>query len=196
MMRCASALKRRRRVARFSQSGGDFVIEQEDLRGLSPEAPDRPQTRARSNSAPWSTGSKGAWLTRAKVFALPGRESLAAMSSAHMIADAGTRNIVLDEIARHSGPWRAAGRAVRCSITTIRSPSGSFWKVDQGAQLIDHWRRWYQDQPVMKAPSDGAPLQWGNGIRIVKNFTIPGRVLDKVRALAEQVEGHAFPDLS
>jgi non-ribosomal peptide synthetase component F len=37
----------------------------------------------------------------------------------------------------------------------------------------------------MKAPSDGAPLMWGNGIRVVKNFMIPRRVLDKVRALAE-----------
>ena len=71
-----------------------------------------------------------------------------------------------------------------------------FLEGDQGALLIDHWRRWYQAQPGMKAPSDGALLQWGNGIRIVKNFTIPGRVLDKVRALADRLESHAFPDLS
>jgi hypothetical protein len=38
----------------------------------------------------------------------------------------------------------------------------------------------------MKAPSDGAPLLWGNGIRMVRNFIVPVRVLDKVHALADE----------
>jgi hypothetical protein len=62
----------------------------------------------------------------------------------------------------------------------------------EGAVLIDHWRRWYHAQPSMKAPSDGTVLQWGNGIRIVKNFTMPKRVLDKVRLLAESLKVTPF----
>jgi hypothetical protein len=128
---------------------------------------------------------EGQWLTRAKVFALPGAESLMAMSSAHMIADAGTRNIVLDEIhdildhgapkAEPSVPYNDYSLAER-----------EFLASPQGAQLIAYWRSWYHDQPVMKSPSDGRALMWGNGIRVVKNFAMPRRVLDKVRALAEQ----------
>ena len=72
---------------------------------------------------------EGAWLTRAKVFALPDGESLAAMSSAHMIADAGTRNIVLDElrdILDHGAP--RAAPSVRLS-RLFRWPSAGFWKA-------------------------------------------------------------------
>ena len=39
-----------------------------------------------------------------------------------------------------------------------------------GGQLIAHWRRWYQDQPTMKEPSDGTPLLWGTGTRIVRTM--------------------------
>src|SRR6185369_3819166 len=126
---------------------------------------------------------EGTWLTRAKVFALPGRESLVALSSAHMIADAGTRNIILDEI--HDILDHGAPRAISpASYNDYSLAERAFLAGPQGAQLIDYWRRWYHDQPVMKAPGGGVPLMWGNGIRIVKNFIIPRRVLDKVRALA------------
>jgi len=107
------------------------------------------------------------------------------LSSAHMIADAGTRNIILDEL--HDILDYGAPRGTpSIPYNDYSLAEREFLASAQGAQLIAHWRRWYHDQPVMKAPCDGAPLLWGNGIRTVHNFTIPGRVLDKVRALAEQ----------
>ena len=162
-----------------------FVIEQEDLRGLNAEAAGQAAEKGAQAFCALVNLIEGEWLTRAKVFALPEGKCLAVLSSAHMIADAGTRNIVLDEIhdiLDHGAPQATPSAAYNDYSLAERE----FLAGPQGAQLIDYWRRWYQDQPVMKAPSDGAPLLWGNGIRIVKNFTIPRRVLDKVRALAER----------
>jgi len=102
-----------------------------------------------------------------------------------MIADAGTRNIILDElhdILEHGAPQAASSLAYNDYSLAERN----FLESPPGAQLIEHWRRWYHEQPIMTAPGDGTPLHWGNGIRIVKNFTIPCRILDRVRALAEQ----------
>jgi hypothetical protein len=62
----------------------------------------------------------------------------------------------------------------------------------QGAALIDYWRGWYDSQPVMKSPSSGAPLMWGNGVRIVCNFAIPGPVLDRLRARAQAMKVTPF----
>ena len=134
---------------------------------------------------------EGTWLTRAKVFALPGGESLAAISSAHMIADAGTRNIVLDEIhdiLDHGAPQAAASTLYNDYSLAERDCLAG----PRGAQLIGHWRDWYREQPMMKAPSTGAPLLWGNGIRVIQNFTIPGRVRDKVVALADSMKVTPF----
>jgi Condensation domain/TubC N-terminal docking domain len=164
-----------------------FEVEQEDLRNLSPDAAGAAAAMAAQSFCAQVNRIEGTWLTRAKVFALPGGESLAVLSSAHMIADAGTRNIVLEEIhdlLDHGAP-RAAPSAPYNDYSLAER---EFLAGAQGAQLIAHWRRWYQDQPVMKAPSDGTPLLWGNGIRIVRNFTIPGRVLDKVRVLADELK--------
>jgi hypothetical protein len=167
----------------FLNPADSFVIEQQDLGGAGPgEARETAQKLAQQFCAQLNR-IEGAWLTRAKVYALPGGESLAAISSAHMIADAGTRNIVLDElrdILDHGAPREAPSVAYHDYSLAERRLLDS----EQGAALIDHWRRWYHAQAPMKAPSDGVLLQWGNGIRIVKNFTIPRRVLDKVRALA------------
>jgi len=163
----------------------DFQVEQEDLRGLGADAANQAAAKGAQSFCDLTNLIEGDWLTRAKVFALPGGESLAVMSAAHMIADAGTRNIVLDEIhdiLDHGAPRTAQAAPYNDYSLAERD----FLEGAQGAQLIDYWRRWYHDQPVMKAPSDGAPLLWGNGIRIVKNFTIPKRVLDKVRLLAER----------
>jgi hypothetical protein len=187
--------------ARFEAQGGalraflnpadDFVVEQQDLSGMAPEdARNRAQTLAQQFCAQLNR-IEGAWLTRARVFALPGGESLAAISSAHMIADAGTRNIVLDElrdILDHGAPQAPSSAFYHDYSAAERQ----FLESDQGALLIGHWRGWYQSQPGMKAPSDGALLQWGNGIRIVKNFTIPGRVLDNVRTLAGRLKVTPF----
>jgi hypothetical protein len=168
-----------------------FEIEQEDLRGLSPEAARTAAEKGASAFCARLNAIEGGWLTRAKLFALPEGESLAAISSAHMIADAGTRNIVLDElrdILEHGGPQGTPSLAFHdYSLAECKILEG-----DQGALLIDHWRRWYLDQPPMKAPSDGVLLQWGNGTRILRNFTIPGRVLDGVRALAAQLKVTPF----
>jgi len=162
-----------------------FVIEQEDLRSLSADEAGVAATKEAQAFCGQLNRMEGAWLTRAKVFALPDHESLVALSSAHMIADAGTRNIILDEIRDilDHGDVRAKPSV---SYNAYSLAERAFLAGPQGAQLIEHWRGWYHDQPVMKAPSDGVPLMWGNGIRIVKNFMIPKRVLDKVRALAEQ----------
>lgn len=168
----------------FTNPAEAFVIEQEDLRSLSAEEAGAAAAKEAQAFCAQVNLIEGNWLTRAKVFALPGRESLVALSSAHMIADAGTRNIVLDEIhdiLDHGAPQAAPSVAYNDYALAERA----FLAGPQGAQLIEHWRGWYHDQPVMKAPSDGTPLMWGNGIRIVKNFMIPRRVLDKVRALAD-----------
>lgn len=168
-----------------------FEIEQEDLRGLSPEAARAAAEKGAAAFCARLNAIEGGWLTRAKLFALPEGESLAAISCAHMIADAGTRNIVLDDlrdILEQGGPQAGPSLAFHdYSLAERRILEGN-----QGALLIDYWRRWYQNQPAMKAPSDGTLLQWGDGIRIVKNFTIPGRVLDTVRALAAQLKVTPF----
>ncbi|HEX2760307.1 MAG TPA: condensation domain-containing protein, partial [Rhizomicrobium sp.] len=168
----------------FANPAEAFVVEQEDLRSLS--AQDAGAAAAKEAQAFCGQVNliEGGWLTRAKVFALPDKESLVALSSAHMIADAGTRNIILDEI--HDILDHGGVRAEpSVSYNAYSLAERAFLAGPQGAQLVEHWRGWYHGQPVMKAPSDGAPLMWGNGIRIVKNFMIPRRVLDKVRALAE-----------
>ena len=175
----------------FLNPADGFVVEQQDLSGMAPEdARSTAQTLAQQFCAQLNR-IEGAWLTRAKVFALPGGESLAAISSAHMIADGATRNIVLDElrdILDHGAPQAPSSALYHDYSAAERQ----FLESDQGALLIDYWRGWYQSQPGMKAPSDGALLQWGNGIRIVKNFTIPGPVLDKVRALADSLKVTPF----
>jgi len=162
-----------------------FVVEQEDLRGLGAEAAAAAAEKGAQSFCAQVNLIEGQWLTRAKVYALPEGRSLAVISSAHMIADAGTRNIVLDEI--HDILDHGAPQGPSCgSYNDYSLAEREFLATPQGAGLIDYWRHWYHDQPAMVAPSGTGPLMWGNGVRIVKNFTIPGRVLDKVRALAER----------
>jgi hypothetical protein len=174
----------------FLNSADAFEIEQEDLRGLGAEAARKAAGKEAQQFCARLNLMEGAWLTRAKVVALPDGESLAAISAAHMIADAGTRNIILEEI--HDILETGAPRA----------PSPVFYNdyslaerdvlaSGKGTQLIEHWRRWYHGQPTMPAP-DGTPLTWGDGIRIVKNFTIPGPVADKVRDLAAMLKVTSF----
>jgi hypothetical protein len=166
-------------------SADSFVIEQEDLRHLGPESAVQTAFQRAQEFCARVNLIEGEWLTRAKVFALPGGESVGAVSSAHMIADAGTRNIVIDEI--HDILEYGAPRAVSAaSYNDYSLAERACLAGPLGEQLIGHWRRWYQDQPIIKAPSDGAPLLWGNGIRMVRNFTIPSRVVDKVRLRAEE----------
>ena len=80
-------------------------------------------------------------------------KALAAISPAHMIADAGTRNILLEEIhdILESGAPRAPSPVLYNDYSLAER---DVLAGDQGAQLIEHWRRWYHDQPTMLAPSD------------------------------------------
>jgi hypothetical protein len=166
-------------------SADTFVIEREDLRDLGPESAVETALKRAEEFCAQVNLIEGEWLTRAKVFALPGGQSVGVLSSAHMIADAGTRNIVIDEI--HDILDHGAPRAVSgLSYNDYSLAEREFLAGPRGEELIDYWRRWYHAQPTVKAPSGGAPLLWGNGIRMVRNFTIPNRVLNKVRRLAEE----------
>ena len=168
-----------------------FEIAQDDLRGLGADAARAAATTGAQQFCALLNRIDGGWLTRAKVFALPEGESMAAISSAHMIADAGTRNIVLDEL--HDILETGAPRAPSPVFYNEYSlAERDFLASEQGEQLIAHWRRWYHDQPTMLAPSDSTPLLWGNGIRTVKNFTIPARVAGKVRDLAAALKVTPF----
>jgi pyochelin synthetase len=168
-----------------------FEVAQEDLRGLNADAAREAAGKGALQFCALLNAIEGTWLIRAKVFALPEGECLVAISPAHMIADAGTRNILLDEI--HDILEFGAPRAPSMVLYNGYSlAERTFLAGEQGAQLIEHWRRWYHDQPTMLAPSDGAPLLWGNGIRIVKNFIIPARVAGKVRGLAATLKVTSF----
>ena len=57
---------------------------------------------------------------------------------------------------------------------------------ERGETLIEYWRRWYADSPIMRSPIEKTPLVWGVGTRIVNNFIVPKRVLQAVRKLAAQ----------
>ena len=161
-----------------------FEIEQEDLRSLGGEAAPAAADASAREFCARTNFIQGTWLTRAKVIALPGGAAMAAISSAHMIADAGTRNIIIDEIRdilESGGPRATPSVAFNDYSLAERELLDS----PQGAALIDYWRGWYDAQPMMLSPTEKTALQWGNGIRTVRNFTIPAPVLDRVRARAE-----------
>jgi len=175
----------------FLNPAESLVIEQEDLRSLSAEAANQAAAKGAQNFCALLNPIEGGWLIRAKIFALPERESVAAISCAHMIADAGTRNIILDEI-HDILEWGAPRNPSPISYNDYALAEREVLAGPHGARLIGHWRNWYNGQPTMMAPSDGTPLLWGNGMRIIKNFTIPGRVLDKARTLAETLKATLF----
>ncbi|MEO8301911.1 MAG: condensation domain-containing protein [Rhizomicrobium sp.] len=165
-------------------SADSFVIEQEDLCHLGPQSAAETAFKRAQEFCAQLNPIEGAWLTRAKVFALPGGQSLGALSSAHMIADAGTRNILFDEI-HDTLDYGAPRVAPAAPYNDYALAEREFLAGPQGEQLIAYWKGWYHGQPTVTAPCDGAPLLWGNGIRMVRNFTIPSRVQDKVRLQAE-----------
>ena len=156
-------------------------IEQEDLSGLGSAAMPAAAKSAQAFCALLNP-ILGGWLTRAKVIALPDG-AMAVICAAHMIADAGARNIVIDAL-RDILEGRASQPAVPYNDYSLAERE--FLSGPQGSALIEHWRRWYAAQPTMTAPSDGTPLLWGNGVRIVRNFQIPRRVMERGRALAER----------
>lgn len=168
-----------------------FAVEQEDLRGMGTDAARAAAAESTRHFCSLLKPALGRLLTRAKVFALPDGETIAAISSSHMVADAGTRNILLDELydILETGAPRASAAVLYNDYSLAER---EFFAGEQGAQLIEYWRRWYHDQPTMLAPSDKVPLLWGNGVRIVKNFAIPSHVADKVRDLAGSLKVTPF----
>jgi hypothetical protein len=168
-----------------------FDVEQEDFRALGSDAAREAASASVREFCARINFIEGRWLTRAKVMALPGGEAMAAISSAHMIADAGTRNIVIDEI-RDILEHGAARAAPSVPYNEYSLAERELLAAPQGAALIDFWRNWYDAQSVMKSPSDGTPMLWGNGIRTVRNFTIPAAVLNRMRAHAEAMKVTPF----
>jgi len=170
-----------------SRSADDFAVGQEDMRGLGTEAGQAATQSAQAFCALLNP-ILGEWLTRAKVIALP-EGAMAVLSSAHMIADAGTRNIVIEEL-RNILEGKAAAPSVPYNDYSLGERQ--FLAGPQGVSLIGYWRDWYAAQPTMTAPSDGAPLLWGCGTRIVRNFHIPRRVMERVRTLAGELKVTPF----
>jgi hypothetical protein len=166
-------------------------IEQDDFRSLSEDAAREAGARTAQEFCGRTNFIEGQWLTRAKVIALPSGQAIAAISSAHMIADAGTRNIIIDEIRdilEHGAPQASPS----VLYNTYARAERDLLAGPQGKALIDYWRGWYNDQPVMKSPSTGVPLMWGNGVRIVCNFVLPGPVLARLRARAQDMKVTPF----
>lgn len=166
-----------------------FAIEQHDMRSLSPDAA---RTGALQETLAFCGRLKpvsGGWLTQARVTALPEGEVMAAISSSHIVSDAASRNILLDEFYD-----LLEGRTLK-PIQVPHNDYGlaerAFLESPEGAQLIEHWRRWYAGQPLLKSPS-GTPLLWGTGTRIVRNFNIPTRVMARGRALAAKMKVTPF----
>lgn len=133
---------------------------------------------------------EGAWLTRAHIWKLPDGV-LAAVSGSHIVADAGSRNIIMDELLDALGPAAPAPRPA-VSYNAFSLAERDYLAGPRGAALITWWRRWYADSPVMRSPLEKTPLQWGPGPRIVNNFVMPRRILARVRALADQLRTTPF----
>ncbi len=76
----------------FSNPVEALVIEQESALDAEAAAHSAQELCARLNPI------LGGWLTRARVITMPDGRVMAALSSAHMIADAASRNIVMDEL--------------------------------------------------------------------------------------------------
>jgi pyochelin synthetase len=131
----------------------------------------------------------GQWLTRAKVIALPDGSSMCAISAAHMIADFGARNILVDELQ----DWLDGKPAPSPSVdfNSYSLAERRILEGPQGSDLIAHWRDWYAAQPVTATPS-GSAMLWGNGTRLVCNFAIPRHMMDRARARAEDLKTTPF----
>jgi hypothetical protein len=134
------------------------------------------------------------WLFRATVVTLPKGDVAAVMAANHFNSDAGTRNILRQEI--QDALDRKAGRPVAPPPPALDYNAFSlgerrFLEGPQGVRLIDYWRRWTERQPVLHAPS-GTAMVWGTGVRTVNNFTIPHSIMNRARARAADQAGTPF----
>jgi pyochelin synthetase len=131
----------------------------------------------------------GQWLTRAKVIALPDGTSMAAISSSHMIADFGSRNIIVDELRGLLDGAPAPAPSVDYNSYSLAERR--FLEGALGAALIDYWRDWYGAQRLLSSPG-GAAMLWGTGERIVCNFTIPAPMMTRARERAAALKVTPF----
>jgi hypothetical protein len=167
-----------------------FAVERQDMRRLSEDAAEAAVQQETLAFCRRLKPVSGGWLTQGRVTALPGGRTMAVISSSHIVSDAASRNILLDELYD-----MLEGRALPPVIVAHNDyglAERDLLASPQGAGLIDHWRRWYAAQPLLTAPSSGTPLVWGTGTRIVRNFRIPRRVMARGRALAAQMKVTAF----
>ena len=159
-----------------------FAVEIEDLRG---EADARTAATAKASAfCSLLKPVEGDWLTQAKIWQLSDGDCLAAISSSHIVSDAGSRNILVDEI--HD---LLAGRDLPPPAIVFNEYSlaeRDFLESAEAQPLFDYWRRWYAAQPILHAPEGGPPLLWGPGTRIINNFAMPGHLLGAARRLADR----------
>jgi hypothetical protein len=169
----------------------DFAVEQDDLSGMAPaEAAAAAEAQVKEYCARLNP-VEGQWLTRARVWRLPGGEAAAAIACSHIVADGGTRNILLDELQDALYGGRAvSGDAIPYNDFSLAERD--YLAGPQGERLIEYWRRWYAASPVMLSPREKTPLLWGVGTRIINNFVIPRRVLQAVGRLAEELRSTPF----
>jgi hypothetical protein len=114
---------------------------------------------------------------------------MAAISSSHMIADFGSRNIIIDELRSVLDGSPAPAPSV--DYNSYALAERRFLDTPQGAALIAYWRDWYAAQPFLAAPG-GTPMLWGTGERIVCNFTIPASMMARARDLAAELKVTPF----
>jgi hypothetical protein len=168
----------------------EFAVGREDLSGLDAEAAEADARRRAMAYCSAVNPIEGRWLGRARVYALPGHAAVAALSFNHIVADAGSRNIVLNELQD-----ALSGRSIesaRVAYNDFSLAERDYLAGPQGERLIAYWRQWYAQCPMLCSPQEKAPLLWGNGIRIVNNFVMPRRVLQAVRSQAEALRTTAF----
>jgi hypothetical protein len=159
-----------------------FAVEIEDLRGVAEAR--NVATGMASSFCALLKPVEGEWLTQAKIWVLGDDDCLAAISSSHIVSDAGTRNILVDEVND-----LLEGRALPPPLVVFNDYSlaeRDFLESPDARPLFDYWRRWYAAQPLLHAPDGGPPLVWGPGTRIINNFSMPGDLLEAVRSLASR----------
>lgn len=174
----------------FNDAGG-FRVEEDDLTGLEAGQAFAIAEMQLKEYCARLNPVEGEWLTRARIWNLPNRETAVAISCSHIVADAGSRNIMLDELQDALGTARTGSREA-IPYNDFSLAERDYLSGSQGEALIDYWRRWYAASPVALSPIEKTPLLWGVGTRIVNNFVIPRRVLQAVRALADQLRSTPF----
>jgi hypothetical protein len=169
----------------------EFTVEHEDLTGFGTE---EAETEVRQRAMAYATPLnpvEGRWLGRARVYAMPGRSAVAAISFSHLVTDAGSRNIVLDELQDAlSGVQRSQGDVITYNDFSLAERD--LLAGPAGDRLIEYWRHWYAQSPLLLSPRQKTPLLWGAGIRIVNNFTMPRRVLRAASRLADELHTTTF----